>query len=146
MHGVVEGSALDVDVGRLLEQGHEPLGGAGDPRGGEFVVIERQSQHLEHVAGGAEPREDVGRHAGACEELRGKAAVRLLEAAGPVDRVGKPIGGGRPATGEGRIGVAPRSAMGGERQGQSREAVGPAAGARREVGIGLHPHDIFDGP
>ena len=67
MGGVVEGAALDIDIGSLLQQRHEPVGGASHPRLGQPLVIQRQGEHLEDVAGGTKPGKQIGRGAGALE-------------------------------------------------------------------------------
>ena len=64
MAGVVEGAALHVDVGGLLEERHEAFGGAGHPRLGEAPVVEGGDEELEDVAGGTEAGEEVPGRAG----------------------------------------------------------------------------------
>ena len=67
MGGVVEGAALDIDIGGLFQQRHEPVGGACHPGLGQPLVIERQGEHLEDVAGGTKPGKHIWRCAGTLE-------------------------------------------------------------------------------
>ena len=67
MGGVVEGAALDIDIGSLLQQRYEPVGGACHPGLGQLLVIERQGEHLKDVAGGTKSGKQIWRSAGAIE-------------------------------------------------------------------------------
>jgi len=67
MASVVEGAALNIDIGSLLQQRHKPVGGACHPRLGQPLVIQSQGEHLKDVAGGTQPGKQIGRCAGALE-------------------------------------------------------------------------------
>jgi hypothetical protein len=60
MSGVVKGTALCVEVGRLLEEVHESLGSSGYPGLSKHLVVKDHREHLEHVTRGSKGGEDIG--------------------------------------------------------------------------------------
>jgi hypothetical protein len=139
---VVEGAAFHVDVGGSFQQRDEAVRRPRDPWFRQSLVVEGDGQHFEHVAGRGELREHVGRGAGPLERMDGEAAVGLLEAPGTIDRVVEHGGRGGPTAGVVSAGSAVRS----ESHGEAVEPMGPPAGRREYVGVGLHGNDILGGP
>ena len=137
---MVEGPALDVEIRRLLQQSHEPVGCPPDPGLTKPLVVEGHRQHLEYVAGGAQPGEHLGGGRGTLEGMHGERAVGLLEPPGPFDRVVEhdrrlgPGSGGRSAG---------RAAVGIDGRGETTRESRVRAAIAVRVKQGLPNGDLF---